>query len=208
LSVSGILMIFVPLVVIMDPIGGVPFFLLFTEDMSSGEQRRTAATACLGALAILGLFAYTGDMILNFFGVELGAFQIAGGIVFLVYALQMLQLVPGAIKSTEPEREESRHRDRVGLVPLATPLFAGPGAITAVLVWGRGPGAAGPSLALLVAILAACLAVFFTLLFARGLRRLLGVSGIRLATRLMGLLLAVLAVQYVVDGLRAVLCIV
>jgi multiple antibiotic resistance protein len=115
----------------------------------------------------------------------------------------MLALIPSGIKTSAEEEQEGIRKENIALVPLAVPLLAGPGAITAVLVWRQQLTAPGQQLELLAAILAACAIVYLALFFAGTLRRLLGVSGIRVITRLMGLLLAVIAVQFMVDGFRA-----
>jgi len=202
-NLQDFLTILVPLLIIMDPIGNLPLFLMFTADNSVAEQRRMAALACLASAAILLLFALTGDRLLAFFGITMPAFQIAGGFIFFIYAMQMLALIPTGLKSSLDEEKEGLRKHNIALVPLAVPMLAGPGAITAVLVWrqqGQGESALG---LLVAAILATCLIIYGALHFAELLRRVLGVGGIRVIARLMGLLLAVIAVQFMVDGVMA-----
>lgn len=202
-NLQEFLTVLVPLLIIMDPIGNLPLFLMFTADNSVAEQRRMAALACLASAVILLLFALTGDRLLAFFGITMPAFQIAGGFIFFIYAMQMLALIPTGLKSSDDEEKEGLRKHNIALVPLAVPMLAGPGAITAVLVWrqqGVGQGDLG---VLVAAILATCLVVYLALHFAGLLRRVLGVGGIRVITRLMGLLLAVIAVQFMVDGVMA-----
>ncbi|SPD71973.1 Membrane protein, MarC family [uncultured Desulfobacterium sp.] len=195
----------IPLLIIMDPIGNLPLFLLFTEQNELKEQRRIAAISCGTACIILIFFALTGDFILRLFRISLPAFQLAGGFIFFVYALQMLRLIPGGIKTTTQEEEEGVSKENVALVPLATPLLAGPGAITAVLVWQQSPGSLEKIPLLLTAIITACFVVYAIFYFGKWIRRIMGVGGIRVATRLMGLLLAVIAVQFMVEGVRQIL---
>lgn len=197
--------LFASLIIIMDPLGNLPLMLLFTAQHSPREQREIAATAVAAACAILLLFALAGDAILRLFGVELAAFQLAGGFIFFVYALQMLRLTPSGIKTSPQEEAEGATKAHVALVPLATPLLAGPGAITAVLVHQQDLASRASLPLYLLTIVAACAVVLVVLLFARPLQRLLGVGGIRVLERLMGLLLAVLAMQFVVSGLRQIL---
>lgn len=192
-------MMLLPLLIIMDPWGNMPLFLSLTPNNSQGERRRMAAQACLASALILSVFALAGEGILQFFQISLPAFQIAGGLIFLIYALQLLALIPVGIKGSAEEEEEGIRRDNIALVPLATPLLAGPGAITAVLVWRQQLVDEGSWL-LFVTIAAACVLVYLVLHFAEILQRLLGVSGIRVITRLTGLLLAVIAVQFMVNG--------
>jgi len=188
-----------PLLIIMDPLGNLGFFLAFTEGNTQAERRRIARIATAWSGLILAFFCLTGDFILRFFHITLPAFQLAGGFIFFLYALQLLQLLPTADKSQSLDRE-TPDREHVGLVPLATPLIAGPGAITAVLVQQQSSGGGSHTPILLGAIVVACLTVYCTFRFGDAIRGFLGVGGIRVATRLMGLLLAVIAVEFMVTG--------
>lgn len=198
------LTILVPLLIIMDPLGNLPIFLLFTRDNTLAERRRMALVAALASAVILVLFALSGDALLRFFHISMPAFQLAGGFIFFIYALQMLALIPSGIKTSAEEEQEGIRKENIALVPLAVPLLAGPGAITTVLVWRQQLTAPMQQVELLAAILVACVIVYVALFFADALRRLLGVSGIRVVTRLMGLLLAVIAVQFMVDGWKQI----
>lgn len=198
--------LFVPLLIIMDPVGNLPLFLAMTEGLDRATQLRVAAWACGTAGGILAFFGLTGEAVLVFFGISLPAFQLAGGFIFFVYALQMFQLIPPPnLKSSPAEEAESLRKTHIALVPLATPLLAGPGAITLVLVWQQDPTRQIPPWLLGTAIFVACLGVFLILAAAPWIRRALGVSGIGVVTRLTGLLLAVIAMQFVIDGLTQVL---
>jgi multiple antibiotic resistance protein len=202
---ESFLTIFIPLVIIMDPLGNLPFFLMFTERNTPREKRKMAATACITAFIILVFFGLTGDFVLRLFGISLPAFQLAGGFIFFIYALQMLRLIPGGMKTTVEEEEEGISKENVALVPIATPLLAGPGAITAVLVW-RQAASHNPMnlLLLLIAISMACIIIYSVFHFGEFINRVLGLGGIRVATRLMGLLLAVIAVQFMVSGFQGI----
>lgn len=202
--VKEFMTIFVPLLIIMDPIGNLPFFLLFTEQNSEKERYRFAAVSTLSAGAILIFFSLTGEFILRFFGITLPAFQLAGGFIFFIYSLQMLGLVPSGMKTTAEEQQEGITKENVALVPLAIPLIAGPGAITAVLVWQHGLETASGSIMVMTAVLIACLLIFIVFYFGEYLRRWMGVGGMRVVSRLMGLLLAVIAVQYMVNGFQQI----
>ena len=203
-ALKSILTILVPLVIIMDPLGNLPFFLLFTEHNNPSEQRNMAAIAAVTAGLILIFFVLTGDFVLRFFGISLPAFQLAGGFIFFIYALQMLRLIPIGVKTTSEEKKEGIEKENVALVPIATPLLAGPGAITAVLVWRQKPDDPLSILLLLAAITVACLIVYLVFYFGRSISRFMGVGGIRVVTRLMGLLLAVIAVQFMVSGFQQI----
>ena len=197
--------VFISLTIIMDPLGNLPFFLLFTAENSVTEQRRMAATASVSAGIILGIFVLSGDLLLRFFGIGLPAFQLAGGFIFFMYALQLLRILPSNIKTSREEEMEGVAKENVALVPLATPLLAGPGAITAVLIWRQKLPSDLDLVFLMGVVAAACLLVYVIFYFAAFIRRVLGFGGIRVITRLMGLLLAVIAVQFMVNGLQELL---
>ncbi|MBW2741573.1 MAG: MarC family protein [Deltaproteobacteria bacterium] len=194
--------ILIPLVIIMDPLGNLPFFLLFTEQNTLNKRRKMAGVASLAACLILIFFSLTGDFVLNLFKIGLPAFQVAGGLIFFIYALQMLQLIPSGIKTTHKEEQEGIEKNNVSIVPLATPMLAGPGAITAVLVRQQNPENSVSNALLFIAIITACLVIYFVFYFGEWIRKVLGVGGLRVVTRLMGLLLAVIAVQFVVSGFQ------
>ena len=196
------IVILITLIIIMDPIGNLPFFLLFTASNTYQERLKTAGIGVAAAGVILIFFSITGDAVLRFFGIGLPAFQITGGFILFVYSLQMLRLIPGTIKSTDEEEQEGITKDNVALVPLATPLLAGPGAITAVIVWQGDFGAPIPILWLITAIVIACLIIYLVFYFGEKIHNILGVGGIRVIARLMGLLLAVIAIQFIVNGIK------
>ncbi len=194
--------ILIPLIIIMDPPGNLLFFLLFTEQNTLSERRKIAAIASFAACLILFFFGLTGDFVLHFFNIGLPAFQIAGGFIFFIYALQMLRLIPSNIRATQQEEKEGIEKHNVALVPLATPLLAGPGAITAVLVWQQTPESSVSISLLLLAIILTCFIVYIVFYFGEWIRKVLGVGGLQVVTRLMGLLLAVIAVQFMVAGFQ------
>ncbi len=194
----------IPLLIIMDPFGNLPFFALFTEQNTPSEQKRMAAIAASAACMILIFFGLTGDFILRFFSIGLPAFQIAGGFIFFVYSLQMLHLIPSGLKTTNEEEQEGLKKANAALVPLATPLLAGPGAITAVMVWHQNPDSAISVSLLLTVIMTACFIVYIVFRFGKWISGVMGVGGIRVVTRLMGLLLAVIAVQFMVNGFQQI----
>lgn len=204
MTLQEFLAIMVPLWIIMDPIGNLPLFMMFTKDNTPEEQRRMALQACGASVVILLVFIWAGDHILKMFGITMPAFQIAGGFIFGVYALQMLALIPSGLKGSSEEDRESKRKHNIALVPLAVPMMAGPGAITAVLVWRQQYTAFTDQGWLMLGVLSACAGVYLVLHFAAQLSKLLGVSGIRVITRLMGMLLAVIAVQFMVNGFQSI----
>lgn len=201
-SLNQLITFFITLLIIMDPLGNLPFFLLFTKQNTTEERKSMAAVSCITSCIILIIFDITGDYILRFFGISLPAFQLAGGFIFFIYALQMLHLIPRGVKTTVEEEKEGIEKASAALVPIATPMLAGPGAITAVLVWQQSNSSPAGGFMLVAAIVTACLTIYGVFRFGERISSLMGMGGIRVATRLMGLLLSVIAVQFMVDGFR------
>lgn len=191
---------FVTLFVIVDPIGLTPMFVALTQGMTQARRRAIAIRACVTAAILLTLFAGFGEAVLGFVGISMPAFRVAGGILLFLTALDML--FERRSKRREDQAEEDHHNDP-SVFPLAIPLIAGPGSIaTMILLAGQKPGLDG--LATVLAVMLAVMAVLFVLFLSAGiLERLLGKTGINVVTRLLGMLLAALSVQFVLDGLRA-----
>ena len=187
---------FVTLFVITDPVGNAPVFVAITRSLDPRERQRAAvrATGAAGGL-ILG-FAVFGEVVLRYLHVSLGSLSIAGGLLLLLVALEMLR------GSDVPMGEGSTPED-VALVPLATPLVAGPGAIaTSIVLWRAHTGAAG-HIAVLLAIVLAVACVGAALLVAERVTRATSPAVLSFLTRVFGLLLSAIAVQLVVDGVRS-----
>ena len=195
----------VTLFVVVDPVGLAPTFLAVTEDLPRRARRDVAVRASLIAGAILIGTALIGDALLRALGISLPAFRIAGGLLLFAIAFEMVLGVRMRREGLEAEEAVEEHVRNVAAFPLAIPLMAGPGAITAaVLLAGRADGnllLTGLLLAVVVLVALACLAAF---LLAGRLSRLLGHTGNIVLSRLLGVLLAALAVQYMIDGIRAV----
>jgi multiple antibiotic resistance protein len=188
----------ITLIVIMDPPGAVPIFLALTARMTSAERAASARRASLVAFGVIALFALFGQRILDYLHVSIAALQGAGGLLLLLVALQLL---------TGQESDAMADAGvNVAMVPLGTPLLAGPGAIVAMMLAvqqaGAGPGVPG-YIAVGLALLGTMLVVYLFLRFATVVRRVLGESGTVLATRIAGLLLSAIAVQMVASAVRA-----
>ena len=191
---------FVTLFLVIDPIGLVPFFIGLTSDRIASERRMIALRAVGLSFVLLAIFTLVGDKILAMIGIGMPAFRIAGGMLLFLIAVDMLF-----------ERRTERRENQAGSVerpdptvfPLTTPLIVGPGAIAAViLLTGDGAEpwiALGITIGALVTVLVLALSLF---LISGGIARLLGKVGITVMTRLMGMLLAALAIQFVVDGIK------
>lgn len=190
---------FVTMFVVIDPMGMAPLFVALTQGMSRQRRRAIAIRSCVTGFILLLAFAAFGEKLLGFVGISMPAFRVAGGILLFITALDML--FERRTKRREDTSEE--HGEDPSIFPLAIPLIAGPGAIASViLLTGQKPGLAG--LGIVAGITLAVLLVVFALFLASGLlERALGKTGITVVTRLLGMLLAALSVQFVLDGLRA-----
>jgi multiple antibiotic resistance protein len=196
----------VTLLVVVDPLGLVPSFLAVTHGLPERTRRNVALRACLIAAAILAGSALGGDWLLRTLAIGLPAFRIAGGLLLFSIASEMVFGVRIERQSREAEGAIEEHVRNIAAFPLAIPLMAGPGAITAsVLLAGRAGGDAihlGVLLSVIVAVTALCFVVFAV---AASIAKLLGITANVVLSRLLGVLLAALAVQFVIDGVRAVL---
>ncbi len=195
---------FLTLFVIMDPVGLAPVFVALAGGRPEAERRQIARAAVLVAGGILGAFALGGAWLLGHLGISLGAFRVAGGVLLFKLAVDMV--LAQHERETEEEEAEARVRTDISVFPLAIPLIAGPGALASVMILAgesdRVPNGLAIVLGTTAAVLVMCYAALRT---AAGLARLLGQTGVNVVTRVLGVLLAALAVQYVADGVRALL---
>ena len=190
---------FATLFVVMDPPGLVPMFVALTRGMDRDRRRVIARRGCLIGAAILLAFGLAGETILTFIGISMPAFRIAGGLLLFLTALDMLF-------ERRTQRREGQHAEPdhdISVFPLATPLIAGPGAIASMilLVGQSGPGWGGVS-AVMGLMGFVVFLTWVNLLLADPFERLLGRTGTLVITRLLGMLLAALSVQFVIDGVR------
>jgi len=187
---------------IVDPLAAVPIFLALAGKEERKSQRRTAIRATVTATSIMMLFALLGTHIFKFFGITIPAFKIAGGVLLFTMALEMMRAKHSGVRATAEEQSEATHKEDVGLIPLGVPLLSGPGAIATVMMWSSRAAHLDQKAALFVSIALLAVVVLLTLWFAPRLSRLFGTTGINIVTRIMGLILAATAVQFVIDGGR------
>ena len=196
----------VTLVVVVDPLGLVPSYLAITHGLPESARRNVALRACLIAAVVLGGTALIGDWLMRALSITLPAFRIAGGLLLFSIASEMAFGVRIERQSRQAEEAIEEHVRNIAAFPLAMPLMAGPGAITAtVLLAGRG-GGDPMRLVILLAVIAVVLAFCFVVFaLAARIARWLGTTANIVLSRLLGIVLAALAVQYVIDGVRAAL---
>lgn len=190
---------------VVDPFGVVPIFLAMTQNDSPAKVRSMCLRACWVGGGLLTFFALFGTLIFKVFGVSLSAFRVAGGILLLITALDMLRARPSETRTSQTETAEGQMKDDIAIVPLAVPLLAGPGAIATVMVlMSKGPGVLA-AVPVLISIAITFVASYFVLRGAGLVQRVLRQSGVAILQRVMGLILAAIAVQFMADGGRDLL---
>jgi multiple antibiotic resistance protein len=188
---------------VIDPLANVPIFLTITSGDSVQQRRSTALRAAFAAWLTLCTFAVAGGLIFKAFGISMGAFKIAGGIMLLLMSIDMMRAQPSPTRSTLEEQDESRAREDVAVFPMAIPMLAGPGAIATVMVlMSRAAWHPLPTILVFVAVTITCLACWLLMRSAATAERLLPKTLLRALERIMGLLLAAVAVEFIAGGVR------
>jgi multiple antibiotic resistance protein len=200
--VSNALVAFGSLFSIVDPFAAVPIFLALVGTQPAPAQARTALRASATCFVVLTAFALAGGFIFHFFGITLPAFKITGGILLFGIGFEMMRAKRSATRATLEEAREAETKEDVGLIPLGLPLLSGPGAIATVIVLVGKAHDLEQRACLFVAIGAVSAVSFLTLRSAALVARVLGATGIKVVERVMGLILAAVATQLVIDGVR------
>jgi multiple antibiotic resistance protein len=192
--------------VVVDPIGAAPFFVGLTDGFSDADREIILRRSVLVLGAVLGLFALFGRFLFEAFGFTLAAFEIAGGILLFFVAFEMLNGELTRTKLTPSDREEAlARRDELAVVPLGIPLLAGPGAISTVMIYEGTAGSDPIAIAAtFVAVAVTTVASYIILRLGHGIIRNFGRVGVMAVTRVMGLLLAAVAVQFIINGIIAI----
>ncbi len=190
---------------ILNPVGAIPIFLSMASDRRPQEMHRIAAKTAVAVASILIFSVWAGDGVLGFFGIGIPAFRIAGGLLVLLIAISMFHAKTSPARHTDAEEIEAESKIDIAVVPLAIPLLAGPGAISLVIVDAHQAGGWLDKLLLSVVILAIGGLVWLVLRMAEPIGERLGTTGLNITTRVMGLILAAMAVQFMVDGLGVLL---
>jgi len=197
-----LLLVFTSVLFIVDPFAVIPSFLAMTERDSPAMRRVLARRGAWTCAITLTLFALGGSLIFKLFGITIGAFKIAGGVLIGLNALDMVQARRSSQRETPAEKAEGTAKEDIGILPLGVPMLAGPGAISTVMVLALGSKSWVTTTALYVSIALTALISFLTLSAASLIERRLGQTGMRILTRLMGLVLCAIAVQFIIDGLK------
>ncbi|MHB1281064.1 MAG: MarC family protein [Acidithiobacillus sp.] len=193
----------IALLAILNPIGAIPIFIALTGDEDAQQQIATAKLTSRAVAVVLLTSAFLGEYILQFFGISIAAFQVAGGMVLMMLAFNMLQAKSSRYRHTPEEAAEGMQKEAVAVVPLAIPLLAGPGTMITVIIAHHKNASWLASGLLIVDILLIAGVAYAALRLAQPLSRRLGVTGINISTRIFGLVLAAIAVTFIANGLSA-----
>ena len=199
--ISSYLHVFAALFVIVNPLGAIPLFIGYTRGQTAGERRATARTTAVAVAIVLLVSIFFGDHLLQFFGIGLPSFRVGGGILILLMAIAMLNAQQGGARYTAEEGREGELKDHIAVVPLAIPILAGPGAISTTILYAHEARNPVDLMVLASAALLVAAAVATALHLADPIANRLGRTGINIATRIMGLILAAVAVEFIAGGL-------
>jgi len=193
------------LLTLINPLGIAPIFVVMTERFSKKEKLQIATKGIATGTITLMVFTFLGSIIFNLYGITIEAFQIMGGILFFRSGLRMLEAQVGRSRSTDTEIEEFKETDEIAISPIGIPLIAGPGAITGVmLLSGKAPSTISLG-TLLLAVLITMIIFYFVLRAGDQVSKKIGVTGMRVIQRIMGLILMVIAVQFVINGVETII---
>jgi len=197
-----LVLIFTSILFIVDPFAVIPTFLAMTARDAPAQRRVLARRGAWTCAITLIAFALGGSLIFKIFGITIGAFKIAGGVLIGLNALDMVQARRSQQRETPIETAEGIQKDDIGIMPLGVPMLAGPGAISTVMVLALGAKSTAAMVTVYVSIMLTALITFLVLSAASMVERRLGQTGMRILTRLMGLVLAAIAVQFIIDGIK------
>lgn len=197
-----LVLIFTSILFIVDPFAVIPTFLAMTARDAPAQRRVLARRGAWTCAITLIAFALGGSLIFKIFGITIGAFKIAGGVLIGLNALDMVQARRSQQRETPIETAEGIQKDDIGIMPLGVPMLAGPGAISTVMVLALGAKSTAAMVTVYVSIVLTALITFWVLSAASLVERRLGQTGMRILTRLMGLVLAAIAVQFIIDGIK------
>ena len=196
--------VFAAIFAIVNPIGNIPVFVAITQDYTPQQKRRVIRKVCIVAASVLLAFGIFGNYIFAIYGITIPAFKIAGGLLLFSIAFNMTRGQVGRTKMTGEEHEEALEKEEVGVVPLGIPLFAGPGAITTVMIYISFATTSGDELfdlsSIFLSIVFTVLASYILLRYAEPIFTRMGKSGAGAFTRIMGLLLAAIAIEFIITG--------
>ncbi|MDH5299533.1 MAG: YchE family NAAT transporter [Desulfobulbaceae bacterium] len=195
---------FAGLIAIVNPVGAIPVFISLTGDRSAEEKKRTGMVAAFAVALILGAALVAGERLLLFFGISIASFRVGGGLLILLMAISMMHAKLSPVRHTEEEAAAAAEMDSVAVVPLGIPLLAGPGAISTIILYVHRSTSVMHYLILGGEIVLVALAVWLCFRSAPYVASALGRTGINVVTRIMGLIMAALGVEFITNGLKQI----
>jgi multiple antibiotic resistance protein len=202
LDYAEYLKLFVGLLAIVNPFGAIPLFISMTADENIRQRRSTVNLVAIGVSIILLVSLFFGELLLQFFGITIDSFRVGGGILILLMAIAMLHAKISPIRQTDEEADESIEKESVAIVPLAMPLLAGPGAISTVILAAHKSSGVIHYLLVSLGIIVLSLVIWIVLRVAPWVAGRIGATGINIFTRIMGLILAAIAVEFIANGIK------
>ena len=201
---SEYLKFFIGLIAILNPIGVIPIFINLTQQQDTAERNATARTTGMSVAIVLLVGLLAGEFILNVFGISIASFRVGGGILILLMAISMMNATMSPARQTAEEARDAIMKEQVAVVPLAIPLIAGPGAISTVIVYANRAteNQLMHQAVLGVGVLLVAALIWFVFRMAEPLSRRLGRTGINVVTRIMGLIMAAIGVEFMANGLK------
>jgi len=202
LEYNDYLKIFISLIAIVNPLGAIPIFVDLIKGMADQERHRIINVVATTVGLILLTSLLFGEVILQFFGITIHSFRVGGGILLLLMSISMLHAKVSAITQTREEAEESRDKESIAIVPLSIPLLAGPGGISTVVIAAHRASGIGHYAVIAVEIVVLSLMLWIVLRLAPLISKHISATGINISTRIMGLILAAIAVEFIANGLK------
>ena len=190
---------------VVNPLGITPIFAAMTERFSNADQIRIARKGIITGSTVLVIFTLLGSFIFRFYGITVEAFQIMGGIIFFRSGLRMLDAQVGRSRTTQSERDEFKDSDELAISPIGVPLITGPGAITGVVILSGKVSSDFSIITLLLAVIITMTLFYWILRAGNVLAKRIGITGMRVIERMMGLILMVIAVQFIINGLETII---
>ncbi len=191
----------IALLAIVNPIGSVPVFISATAGWRKQDRAKTAGMVALSVFIVLTLSAFIGDGMLNFFGISIPSFQVGGGILLMLISISMMHGKQGGTRQTTEEAQSMAEREVIAIVPLSIPLLAGPGAISSMILSAQQQPTFLGHVALVIPVFIIAVTIWLVLKLSDAISHQLGTIGINIVTRLMGLILAAMAVEFIAHGL-------
>ncbi|CAN4274645.1 MarC Multiple antibiotic transporter [Methylophilaceae bacterium] len=198
---SHLLKITIALLAIVNPIGSLPIFISATDGWSVPDRARNARTVAVTVFIVLSLAAFVGDGMLSFFGISIPSFQVGGGILIMLISISMMHGKQGGNRQTAEEAQSLAEHEVIAIVPLSIPLLAGPGAISNMILSAQQQPTFLGHLSLVIPVLLVSIIIWLVLKLSDNITQRLGTIGINIITRLMGLILAAMAVEFIAHGL-------